>query len=716
MSISRRQFLKTIGSTGLLYAFRFGPATSSQIKDYDTLPLDVADERCVATILDIDYRDWIAFGPDGQVSIFTGRTELGQGLTTVLTAVMTQGLDIPQEKLTVILGDTELCPDDGPTVGSSTTKNVVWGFWLACEKIRNDFRTRASRYLEVPEGELEYRNGGVGLKDKPGRLMSAVELGSKRAVLINIDTQIATANSKAYVDQGILNVNAKQIVTGKLKYAGDIHIPELLYAGWLCPPYHRWITELQSVDLSAARSIPGVRMVEVIGRSAVVVAERYSSVLKSLMSIEAEWSVPQRPEQLNLVDESRSGAKLVEEVERLGDVAFGLAASDYVISETYTTQYTTLAQIETDTAIVRFDSGGKRLTAWVSSQYPFRAREEISKRAKIPEANIHVIAMPVGGGFGGKAYNPVAGEATKIARYAQKPVKLLYSRKDQIQWRGKYKEACVIDLTTGVSANGRILARKIDIIHDEGNGSTDTYFIPHVLTRLYEAELPVAHATSRGTSYVQLCYAIESHVDMVASSLGIDPVTFRRNNIGLPELTALLDASAEMIGYYNYQPKPNEGIGVAVVNHGGRELGAVAAEVFVDQVTGHVKVKRICGAFDIGKVINRNTATVGIRGAIIWGIGYALHEEIELNGHGTKTVDLLDYHIPRFSDIPPIEIAFFENYEPDSPRGCGEMPVVPTIGAIANAVYSAIGVRFYSTPITPPKVKEALQRKKESLC
>jgi nicotinate dehydrogenase subunit B len=709
MSVSRRQFLKTIGGAGLLYAFRFTPSISSQTNIDDTLPFDIADERCIDVFLDIDYSEWIVFGPDDEVSIFTCRSELGQGLKTALTAVVTQGLDIPQTKLTIFLGDTELCPDDGPTIGSSSTKNVVWGFWIACEKIRNDLVTQASRYLGVSPRELEYRNGGVGLRNKPGRLVNAVELGGKKAVLMSINTQISTANSKAYIDHGILNVNAKQIVTGKLRYVGDVYVPDLLYAGWLCPPYHRRITQLKSADLIAARSIPGVRMVEVIGRSAVVVAERYSSVLKALKTIKAEWAVPLRPEQLNLVDESRSRARLYKEVERLGDVDYGLAASDYVISETYTTQYTSLAQIETDTAVVRLDEGGKRVTAWVSSQYPYRAREEISRCTEIPETNIHVIAMPVGGGFGGKTSNPVTGEAARIAQYAQRPVKLLYSRKDQFQLRGRYKEACVIDLTTGLSANGMMLARKIDIFHDEGNGSANTYAIPHVLTMLYEAEWPVDHATSRGTSYVQLCYAIESHVDMVASSLGMDPVNFRRNNIEFPPLAAVLDVCVEMIGYYNYQPKPNEGIGVAVINHGGRELGAIAAKVFVDRATGRVIVKRICGAFDVGKVINRNTATVGIRGAIAWGIGYALHEEIKLNGHKTETSDLLEYHIPRFSDIPPIEIAFVENYEPDSPRGCGEMPVVPTIGAIANAVYRAIGVRFYSTPITPPKVKKALQ-------
>jgi CO/xanthine dehydrogenase Mo-binding subunit len=330
------------------------------------------------------------------------------------------------------------------------------------------------------------------------------------------------------------------------------------------------------------------------------------------------------------------------------------------------------------------------------------------------KSSIRVKGMPVGGGFGGKTSNTVTGEAVVLAQYMHKPVKLLYSRKDQIQRRGRYKEACVVDLTTGVSAGGRMLARRIDIIHDHGIGSGRTYAIPHVLTTLYKAVWPVDHATSRGTSYVQLCFATESHVDMVAASLGEDPLVFRRNNIQLPALISVLDASAEMIGYDNFQPGPGEGIGFAVVNHGGTQLGAVAAEVFVNRTTGRIKVKKLCGAFDIGLVINRNTALVGIRGAMIWGLGYVLHEEVKLNGHGTKTADLQDYHIPRFSDIPPLEIAFLNNYNPGSPRGCGEMPMIPVIGAIANAVYKAIGVRFYSTPITPAKVRMALKRGKNS--
>jgi nicotinate dehydrogenase subunit B len=711
MSVSRRQFLKVMGGAGLLYAFRLAPAANPQEKNYDNVPLDIGDVECVETILDLDYREWIAFGPDGKVSVYTGRTELGQGLKTVITAVVTQGLDILQGKLTVVQGDTELCPDDGPTTGSSATKYVVWGFWLACARIREDLITRASRSLGIQPKDLEYSDGGVGLKGDRSQRKSAYELGDGKAILMLIDPNTSRANDRPYIDLGILNVNARKIVTGKLKYAGDMSVPEMLYAGWLTQPYHPDLTRLKTVDLSGARAVPGVKMVEVVRERVAVVAERYHQVLKALDAVSGEWSVPERPENLKLEEESRARARLYEVKEQDGNVEAGLNSSDLVVSETYTTQYTTQAPMETDMALARLENGGTEATVWVSSQHPFMARTIISRYTHIPDSNIHVIAMPLGGGFGGKTSNPVTGEAAMLARITRMPVKLIYSRKDQFKLRGRFKAACVIDLTTGVSANGQMIARKIDIIHDMGFGTTNTYTIPHVSTKLYHADWPFGRAVSRGTSFVQTCFAVESHVDMVAAALGIDPLEFRRNNVRFQAFVSLLDTCAEMIGYNNYQPGPNSGIGMAIVNHGGSQLGAVAAEVEVSRKSGKVTVKKICGAFDIGTVINRNTATVGIRGAITWGIGYALYEEIILNGHRTKTADLMEYHIPRFSDIPPVEIAFLNNYQPGSPRGCGEMPVIPTIGAIANAVYRAIGVRFYSTPITPEKVKRALSGK-----
>ena len=138
-------------------------------------------------------------------------------------------------------------------------------------------------------------------------------------------------------------------------------------------------------------------------------------------------------------------------------------------------------------------------------------------------------------------------------------------------------------------------------------------------------------------------------------------------------------------------------------------MGAAAAEVSVDTATGHVRVERLFGAFDIGTVININTLTANTKGAMMWGLGYALFEEVHADGHTAFTRSLDDYRIPRFSDLPPLEITFLDNaVKGQSPRGCGELPVIPTVSAICNAVYRAIGIRFYTLPLTPERVLKAL--------
>ncbi len=708
MNMTRRQFLASMGGAGLLYAFRFPTKTGAQTGPFDPIPGD-EPVTCKPLSADIDYTNWIAFGPDNKVTVFTGRTELGQGLKTVITAFVTQALEIPQDHLTVIQGDTDLCPDDGPTVGSAATRYVGLEFWWACEKIRTDLVKRASRSLGIPAGELEFKTGGIGRKGNPRTLISASALGSGETVLLTLEPN-PTPTARQYVDRGIANVNGEKIVTGELKYTGDLEIPGMLYAGWHSPPYHKTISRLRSADLHAARKLPGVKMVEVVRGRVAAVAERRTDVLKALALVETDWSTPDRPEQLQVEQEARAGAQLLDVKEEIGDVNAGLAESDLVISETYTTQYITHAQIETDTALATPEDTGGRVTVHVASQYPHLAKQLIAKYLSRPLSEVRVIAMPAGGAFGGKIGNFVNREAAHLAESVNAPVKLLYSRKDQFQLMSYFKPASIIDVTTGVNTDGTIVARKIDFYQDDAEGTTEVYSIPHVSTNAYVATFPFGRTVTRGTSYVQSCFAIESNMDMLAARLNMDPVEFRKKNAAFPVYADLLDTCAEMIGYQSVQLDNDEGIGFAILRHGGSQFEATAARVAVDRVTGKINIKHICTALDIGTVVNINTATACIRGGITWGIGFALSEEVMLNGHRTETGYLSQYHIPRFSDIPPIEIAFQDNHHPPGTvRGCGEMPVIPTIGAIANAVYNAVGIRFYSTPMTPDRVKKALQ-------
>ncbi len=711
MTLDRRQFIK-LASGSLVYGFALACSDDPRVDvGQPAKETTVPKKRLIshAEIYFVDYTEWFFIHSDGTVTVHTGRIELGQGLKTVISNVVSQGLDIPPDAIEIVMGDTARCPDDGPTEGSSATRIVGWGHWSACARIREDLQRRAAEALRCPADQLTYSGSVISRRGKPEQRVSISELvnddGTVR--LATVDYHEARKHNPPYVDRKTAAVNARAIVTGSLQYTGDLFAGQCRYGAYLVPPYHVHLSTLEAVDLEAARRVPGVVAAQRSWRSAFVVADRYTTVQKGLEAMNPVWRAPQRSKTLDREVEIRAGASLVKTVEDAGDPAAGLAQSAVTLSETYITQYASQTPIETETAIARDEDG--QLVVWASTQAPFKARPQIAERTGVPAEQVRVISMPVGGGFGVKVGTTAPAEAAEFARAAGGTVKHVYGREYQFVCLARYKEAVLADITSGVGPDGKLVVRTLDLHQDEGFGSAGTYKIPNVSTRLFNTDMPARHATMRGTSFVQTGFAVESHTDMLAEAAGLDPVAFRRLNLFTPSFGPLLDACCEMLGYGQVELPPDHGIGFAICHHGGRQLGAVGAEVSVNRSSGVVRVERLAGAFDIGVVVNINTLTANTNGAMIWGLGFALFEEVALDGHTAYTRGFDAYRIPRFSDVPPIQLAFFNNETIDQmPRGCGELPVIPTVGAISNAVYRAIGVRFYELPLTPERVLGAL--------
>jgi len=701
---TRRTFLELVGG-GLAYAFSF--SCTGDGGDGELTTFSIEDLEAGVDLRHEGYTEWLFINRDGSVTAHTGRTELGQGLKTVLSDIISQALEIPTQRLDLILGDTENCPDDGPTTGSGATRTVGWGYWIACSKIREDLIRRAAIVLDRPAKRLVYREGEVVDTKDASRRVAIASLADGTVKVATIDPEGTYDAKKRYIDKGGPAVNAEKIVTGTLTYAGDLFPGECDYGGFLCPPYFPQLTKLESVDLNAARQTPGVHAAAKASRNAWAVGDDFPTVHRALEAMDASWRVPRRPRTIDVEEEIRAGAKLVKTVEDRGDAATALAASPTVLAETYITQYASQVPMETETAVARFE--GDHATVWASTQSPFKARRNVAKRLRLPENKVRIIGMPVGGGFGVKDNPQAAVDAAAMAKKSGGTVKLVFSREFQFLGRGRFKEAVVADIASGVGPDGKLVARTIDLHQDEGFGTADTYDIPNVLTRLFHSKMPVRHGTMRGTSFVQSGFAMESHTDMVAEAAGLDPVEFRRRNVATPAFIPLLDACAEWVNYDPTRSQENRGTGFAICMHGGRQLGAAAAEVTVNPATGEVRIDRLYGAFDIGTVININTLTANTKGAMMWGLGFALFEEVPTDGHRAFTRSLDDYRVPRFSDLPPLEITFLDNaVKGQAPRGCGELPVIPTVSAICNAVYRAIGVRFYTLPLTPERVLAGL--------
>jgi len=706
MALTRRSFLELLGaSTAWAVTYSCAPGEAPPAEAPPAAP---NDEPRPSEPYIVNYTDWLFIHPDGSVTAHTGRVELGQGLTSVLSNILGQALQLPPDKVHLVLGDTALCPDDGPTSGSAATRLVGWGFWRACDRLRDHLVRRAAERLSVPVEQLIYRDGAVVGRRRRDLRVGIGDLADGAVHLPMADIGVPGPSPNRYTDLGTLNVNAEAIVTGTQVYTGDLFPGSVAYASWLLPEYHVQLTRLESADLDGASRQPGVHHVERFSSTAMVVGDSFTAVARGCSAAEPRWKRPNRSRELDVEAEIRAGAELRSVVEEVGDADREIKRSPVVVAETYITQYASQVPIETETAIAEVE--GDTATVWASTQAPFRARQRVAARLEIPEDHVHVVNMPVGGGFGVKVGTQAPEIAAEIARAAGRRVKLVFSRDQQFRSRARYKEAVVADVASGVAPDGRLLARTLDLYQDEGHGSTETYDIPAVRTRLFASTMPARHGVMRGTSFVQTGFAVESHTDVVADRLGLDPVSFRKKNLYFPAFVPLLDACAERMGYSVRALPEDHGIGFAICVHGGRQLGAVAAEVAVDRATGVVSVVRLDGAFDVGLVINRNTLTANTKGAMLFGVGYALFEEVPLDGHQAYVRSLSDYRIPRFSDVPTIEISFHDNLvNSPMPRGCGELPVIPTLAAIANAVRRAVGLRFHTLPMTPERILAGLR-------
>ncbi len=703
--MKRRDFLKLMGSSTMAFAVPSCSAQQSDFVDFEVLCQSIHPWR--------NFSELVLFRDTERVEVYSGRSELGQGLTTVLVSVVSQAFEIEPDHIDVFLANTDLCPDDGPTSGSSATRSIGWAIWLACLEIKDDIINEGAKRLGVDRTAVRFSQGSVFVENDTESSVSMFEMKRDGLKFTNPDT--TPQKVQRYRDPGLKSVRALDIVTGKLKYAGDMMVGECQYGGFFTPAEFRTGFVFQPVDLRAALGVPGVITAGNLGRHGpYVVAENFVSLQKGLSKIDRKSIVPKKSNLVKNLSQVRKHAILVKTPEDTGDVERTLKNCQHTLSETYTTHHYNVAFLEPQTSVAIVADNEARL--WDSTQHAHKQQQMVARDTKIPLDRVHVTGTNVGGGFGGKIGHRSGAEAALIAQATGLPIKRLSSRAEVFQRHSRAKEEVAVDLISGVNDNGKIIARSADIYQDEGHGLTDIYKIPNSRVRLFrvsQSQMGIRHATIRGTSFTQDVFAMESHMSSLAHSISMDPLEFRLKNVRWHK--NLLHAAAEMINYGAYQPPEGHGLGMAIINHGGRQFGALFVEVDVDRTSGKITIHRMRAAFDIGIVMCETTATVGILGALIWGLSISMKEELKKDDNQILTNSFADYDIARFSDIPDMKIKFINAHGNRlSPRGCGEMPLPLVAPAVANAVYNAIGVRLFSTPFTPERVLAAIRAQSAS--
>jgi isoquinoline 1-oxidoreductase len=698
--LRRRDFFGIAGA-GLFVFFRSGPA---EAQEPARLPTRLSGPG--------DFNAYLRIGADGRVACMSGKVELGQGVMTELAQVLAEELDVAFDSIDVVVGDTDLCPNDGGTYGSMTTPLLVPNVRRAGAEARAVLLGMAAEKLGAPVERLQVANGVVSDPGKPGATVAYAQLVQGRRIerrLANIP--VKPASSFQTIGKSPHRKDALEKVTGRAVYSGDMRFPGLLHAAILRPPAHG--AKLKSADTSAAEKVAGAQVIRDSGMVAVL-HERPDLAAQALALVRAEFeNPPEGPDDRTIFEHIQKTAPLARVVGSSGDLAEGeRLAAGAIVENTYLNSYVAHAAMETHSATARFEDG--KVTVWASTQAPFQVKGAVMGALGLPADKVRIVSHYVGGGFGGKTEADQGVEAALLARIAGKPVQVVYSRQEEFFY-DHFRPAATIAIRAGV-ANGKIVLWDARIVGAGDREGSPFYDIPHRRTLSAGGWMggnpagmnPFEVGAWRAPSVNSITFARESHIDALAARAGVDPLEFRLGNLTHPRVRRVLETAAKQFGWKAARAPSGRGVGMACGIYS-NACNAAFAEVAVNRSTGAVEVKRIAMALDVGLVVNPDGMRQQAEGAVMMGLGPALAEEVKFRGGEVLTRNFDSYRLARFSWLPKLEIVFVDDPEAAA-LGGGEPPII-TIGAVlANAIYDAVGARLLQLPMTPERVLAALPK------
>ena len=336
-----------------------------------------------------------------------------------------------------------------------------------------------------------------------------------------------------------------------------------------------------------------------------------------------------------------------------------------------------------------------RVTVWTGTQRPFGVREQLAAELGIDEANVRVIVPPTGSGYGGKHSGEAAVEAARLARASRRPVKVRWSRADEFA-HAYYRPAALIDVRAGLDDRGRITAWEHTNTNSGPMAIRPPYEFPNYQLRYQPTDSPLRTGSYRALAATANNFARESAMDELAHLAGEDALEFRLRHLRDERLGAVLQQAAQHAGWGNGGGSAGAALGLACGFEKGSRI-ATCVEVRQAEV-GEPRLTRIVAAYDCGAVVDEDNLRNQIEGALVMGLGGALFEAVHFERGRITNGSLKAYRVPRFSDVPPIEVVIVDR--PTEPSvGAGETPIIAIAPAIANALFNLTGERRTSMPL-----------------
>jgi nicotinate dehydrogenase subunit B len=723
-SLSRRGFLHASGALVLSIGVNAVPAGRA---------LAQAVGGAAGPYPDPDFRQldtWIVIHPDNTATFYVGKTDGGQGTGTAFRQMMADELDIAYEHTRLVMGNTDVTPDQGGSGGSDGVERDGWPMRRVAAEARRVLLDMASERLGVPVTDLTVNDARIAARSNPARAVTYADLvGGRRFDVAltgrNVDATTGVADVKPVGDlrvvgQAIPRYDIPAKVDGSLNWAVDVKLPGMVHARNVKPPFAG--ARLVSVDESSVSGLPGFVAVVNRGNYVAVVFEREEQAIAAARQLRADWEkpatapFPASDELFEFIRRATPTSTSASDVTGTPDAAF--AAADRIIEAEFEVPFQGHTAIGPAHALA--DPSDGQITIYSNDMKSYGLRLGVAEFLGIPRERVRVVYMAGPQVYGRTAADDVGFEAAFLAHELGRPVRVQWMRDEETAWDTK-GPAYVFKLRGGLDSDGRVVAldygaRAVDYNHlgynvadtvlvaqlmgrrpaqtPSGGAATPSvqYAIPNMRLTGEVVSLPLVWETPLRTGNLrdpngpQVTFAFESFIDELAEAAGADPVQFRLDLIEASaeddifrraRSLAVIRAAAET---YGWEPRRSPNPDIDTVSGpilSGRGMGytyrnntvvATIADVEVNRETGRVWVKRLVCAHDCGLVINPLGLHQTVECGMLHGLSRALWEEVQFDAEKVTSVDWASHPSLRHSDTPESIDVVLVNGDPSPNR------------------------------------------------
>ena len=740
--ISRRRLLQTGGAVVVSFALmRRGFAQDAQNKPVEPQAApQLPGSLRTSPMLD----SWIGIDAQGQITVFTGKAELGQGIKTALIQCAAEELDVDLHAITLITADTERTPNEGYTAGSHSMQDSGTAILNAAAQVRGILIDLAAARLNLPTGQLRTRAGSVLADD--GRSVSYKDLvtGQDFHRTAQPDSPLKDPTTFAIIGKRIDRVDIPGKLTGAPMYVQDMRPEGMLHARVVRPPAYG--AKLTKVDTTAVERMPGFVKVVRDGSFLAAVAEGEFQAIEAMqaLSATAQWQPGDAlPDPAGIFDVIKS---LPSNDSVILNKGIPIRQGYRTLKAAYRRPYHLHGSIGPSCAVALYE--GDKLTVWTHTQGVYPLRNALSDMLHMPREQVHCVQVEGSGCYGHNAADDVAADAALIARATPgRPIRVQWMREDEHGWE-PFGPAMISEVSATLDAGGKLVSWQYDVWSNthstrpegpagnllaalylaqpfpqpapkpipqpEGGGDRNAiplYTVPNGrVVSHFIPQMPLRVSALRGLGAYHNIFSIESFMDELAEAANADPVEFRLRHLDDPRARDVIEKAATE---FNWKARPSlprgRGHGFAFARY--KNLAAycaIALELDVDRESGAVTLGRVVAAVDSGLAVNHDGIRNQIEGAIVQSASWTLYEAVTFDRQGITSRDWSSFPMIRFPLVPESIAVHVIDRPTERFLGTGEAAQGPTAAAVANAIAHAAGTRIRELPLTAERIKATI--------